>query len=156
MVTVAKSFEAPIKCESTFQSTFCFLFPAALVLTRVSVSQWCFLRTYWRKDWRPVTSPCWDWETSSSRASSSPCCCASTSGSAQRQRPLSLHSIFAHLSGPVLVSSCPHVSVCLQPEEEQQDVLLLQLPGLHLRSGPHHLRHAHLQTRTGRRRGQML
>lgn len=46
------------------------------------------------------------------------------------------------------------LSVFLQLKEEQQDVFLLQFPGLHLRTGPHHLRHAHLQTRTGTRRGQ--
>lgn len=37
----------------------------------------------------------------------------------------------------------------LQPEEEHAHVFLHQLRGLHLRAGPDHLHHAHLQARPG-------
>lgn len=117
-----------------------------------SVSQWSSLRTSWRKGWRPATSPCWVWVTSSSPASSSPCCCASMSG----DRVL----VAGRCPTPPLppgedckVLTCPSPP---QPEEEQQNLLLLQLPGLHLRTGPHHLRHAHLQTRPGDLSGSLL
>lgn len=61
------------------------LFSLCGMLTDVhSLCQWCFLRTCWKKDWEPVTLPCWDWVTSSSQESSSLCCCALTSGNARR------------------------------------------------------------------------
>lgn len=87
MVTVAKSFEAPIKCKYVTLRVLpprCVRSPAHAQ----TLLQWYSHRTCWRKDLKPVTLPCSVWVTSSSRVYLSPCCCASTSGSS---RPFLLH-----------------------------------------------------------------
>lgn len=120
-----------------------------------SVLQWCSPRTCWKRGWKPITLPCWDWATSSFQASSSLCCCALTSG----QSTLTSTIIHDDQQEPFFLFG-PHwdlfFPVYAQLKEEQPDVFLLQLLGLHLWPWPHHFCHAHLQTRTGTLRSTNL